>query len=50
MRRGEPVQSIVVVPDSGSEQLAGLTGTMRIVIAPGGAHTYEFDYGWEAAP
>ena len=50
MRRGEPAQSIVVVPDSGSDGLAGLTGSMRIVIAPGGAHTYEFEYGFEAAP
>ena len=50
MRRGEPVQSIAVVPDSGTGGLAGLTGTMRIVIAPGGAHSYEFEYAFEAAP
>ena len=50
MRRGEPTQSIMVVPDSGTEGLAGLAGSMRIEIAPGGAHTYEFEYGWEAAP
>ena len=50
MRRGEPAQSIMVVPDSGTGGLAGLTGSMRVVIAPGGAHTYEFEYGWEAAP
>lgn len=47
MRRGEPVQSIVVVPDSGIDEFVGLTGTMRIIIAPGGAHSYEFEYGWE---
>jgi hypothetical protein len=35
--------TIVVVPDSGTGQLAGLTGTMAIVIA-GGKHSYEFDY------
>ena len=50
MRRGEPAQSIVVVPDSGVDGLAGLTGAMRIVIAAGGAHSYEFEYGFEAAP
>ena len=35
--------TIVVVPDSGTGQLAGLTGTRMIVIA-GGKHSYEFDY------
>jgi hypothetical protein len=35
--------SIVVVPDSGTGQLAGLTGTMKIVIE-GGRHSYELDY------
>ncbi len=35
--------SIVVVPDSGTEQLAGLSGTMTIIIADG-KHSYEFDY------
>lgn len=48
MCRGEPFQSIVVVPDSGTDGLAGLTGTMRIIIAPGGAHEYEFEYAFEA--
>ena len=47
MRRGSPEQSVRVVPDSASEELAGLTGSMRIVIGPGGEHTYEFEYGWE---
>jgi hypothetical protein len=35
--------TIVVVPDSGTGELAGLTGTMAIIIA-GGKHSYEFDY------
>lgn len=47
MRRGEPFQSIVVIPDSGTDGLAGLTGSMRIIIAPGGAHEYEFEYAFE---
>ena len=44
MARGEPAQSIKVVPDSGSGELTGLSGSMTIIIAPGGAHSYEFDY------
>ncbi len=44
MTRGEPVQSITVVPDSGTDALAGLTGRMVVEIAPGGAHAYRFDY------
>jgi hypothetical protein len=43
MTRGEPDLTITVVPDSGDGELAGLTGTMRIVIE-GGKHFYEFDY------
>lgn len=44
MTRGTPHLNIVVVPDSGSDELAGLSGTMKIVIADGGKHSYEFDY------
>ena len=44
MTRGEPSQSITVVPDSGTDALAGLTGRMVVDIAPGGAHSYRFDY------
>jgi hypothetical protein len=43
MTRGEPYLNIIVVPDSGSGELAGLTGTMKIIIADG-KHSYEFDY------
>lgn len=43
MSRGTPSLSITVVPDSGTGMLAGLTGTMAIVMA-GGTHAYEFDY------
>jgi hypothetical protein len=35
--------TITVVPDSGTGQLVGLTGTMAIVITAG-KHSYEFDY------
>jgi hypothetical protein len=40
---------ITVVPGSATGQLAGLTGKMNITIAPGGKHTYDFDYALPAA-
>lgn len=44
MTRGAQNLTIAVVPDSATGELAGLTGTMKIIIAPGGAHSYELDY------
>ena len=44
MTRGEPHLVIRVVPDSGTGELAGISGTMNIIIAPGGEHSYEFEY------
>lgn len=44
MNRGEGSLKIEVIPDSGAGELAGLSGEMKIHIAPGGAHAYEFDY------
>jgi hypothetical protein len=43
MDRGTPSLTVTVVPDSGTGELIGLTGSMTIHIAAG-AHTYEFDY------
>jgi Protein of unknown function (DUF3224) len=43
MARGTQQQSITVVPDSGTDQLAGLAGSMIIKITDG-KHFYEFDY------
>ena len=43
MNRGAPQLSITVVPDSGTDQLAGLAGTMTINIADG-KHSYDFEY------
>jgi Protein of unknown function (DUF3224) len=43
MDRGAPTLSVSVVPDSGTDELAGLTGTMTIDPG-GGKHTYTFDY------
>ncbi|MFP3862828.1 DUF3224 domain-containing protein [Pseudomonas sp. Irchel s3f19] len=43
MDRGTPVQSITVVPDSGTDALSGLTGSMVITITDG-QHSYKFEY------
>ena len=44
MRRGAEFNMIIrVVPDSGTEQLTGLTGTLQIVIE-GKKHLYIFDF------
>ena len=43
MTRGAPYLNIVVVPDSGTEDLVGLSGTMQIIIDKG-KHSYEFQY------
>lgn len=43
MTRGAPQLTVTVVPDSGTEELTGLTGSMAILIEPG-VHAYEFDY------
>ena len=43
MTRGAPGLTITVVPDSGTGDLAGLAGTMSIIIEAG-KHSYEFDY------
>ena len=48
MKRGAPQLSVTVVPDSGTGQLAGLTGSMRIII-DAGKHSYEFDYALDGA-
>jgi hypothetical protein len=49
MNRGVPSLSITVVPDSGTGQLAGLTGSMKIIIADG-KHSYDFEYTLPEAP
>lgn len=35
---------VTVVPDSGTGALQGIAGKMNIIIAPGGKHSYEFEY------
>jgi len=44
MNRGVAAQSISVVPDSGTDALAGLSGQMVINIATDGTHSYQFEY------
>jgi hypothetical protein len=44
MDKGTPELKITVIPDSGTGDVAGLTGTMTIDIQPGGKHFYEFTY------
>jgi len=46
MNKGKPQQSITVVPDSGTDQLAGLVGSMTINIVDG-KHAYDFKYGFD---
>jgi hypothetical protein len=47
MTRGVPTMSITVVPDSGTDELTGLTGKLNIIIGPDGKHSYEFEYAIE---
>jgi hypothetical protein len=49
MTRGVPRLDIIVAPGSGNGELTGLHGTMSIDVAPGGAHSYRFDYTFDAA-
>lgn len=49
MNRGNPDLKITVVPDSGTEQLVGLTGTMAVKV-DNGKHSYEFDYSLPESP
>jgi hypothetical protein len=35
---------INVIADSGTDELKGLAGSMKIIIDPGGAHFYELSY------
>ena len=43
MTRGVGELTITVIPDSGTDELLGLRGTMNIIIAEG-KHSYEFEY------
>ncbi|MGI1678723.1 MAG: DUF3224 domain-containing protein [Cellvibrionaceae bacterium] len=43
MNKGQDRLVLEVVPDSGSEELVGLSGEMKIIIKDG-KHFYEFDF------
>ncbi len=43
MDRGTPQLTVQVIPDSGTDELTGLTGKMAIQIT-GGQHVYTFDF------
>lgn len=43
MNRGDGQLSIVVIPDSGTDELTGLAGTLNIKI-DNGDHSYDFNY------
>ena len=43
MRKGVYVMNVTVVPDSGTDELAGIAGAMTIIIE-GAKHSYEFEY------
>ena len=49
MRKGVPSLTVTVVPDSGTDELAGLAGTMEIQVADG-VHSYTFNYSLDEAP
>lgn len=49
MDRGAPDLRVVIVPDSGTGALAGITGTLAIRIE-GGRHFYDMDYAIQPAP
>jgi hypothetical protein len=48
MKRGVPALLVMVVPDSGTGELAGLTGTLSINIVEG-KHFYDFLYSIPAS-
>jgi hypothetical protein len=44
MTRGAQQMTINIVPDSGTNQLKGITGSMTIKIEAGGKHFYDLSY------
>lgn len=43
MQKGDYKMDVTVVPDSGTDELKGITGTLKIIIE-GGKHSYVFEY------
>jgi len=44
MAGGKQQMDITIVPDSGSRELTGIAGTMKIIITADGKHSYEIEY------
>lgn len=44
MDRGAPTLQVEIVPDSGTGELAGITGEVTIDVDDDGAHTYALSY------
>ena len=49
MDRGAATLTLTVVPDSGTGELTGLSGSMAIIIADG-RHSYEMEYALAGSP
>jgi len=43
MTKGVATLTVTIVPDSGTDQLVGIAGSMKIIIADG-KHSYELEY------
>jgi hypothetical protein len=43
MHRGSPQLSVTIVPDSGTDELAGIEGALTITVA-NGVHSYDLHY------
>ena len=43
MNRNAQSLNVLVIPDSGTEELKGITGSLKIIV-DGKKHSYEFDY------
>ena len=48
MNRGAASLNVSVVPDSGTDELVGLSGTLQIIVEAG-KHSYHFDYSFDQA-
>jgi hypothetical protein len=50
MNRGAQALTVTVVPDSGTGELTGISGTLTIDIAKDGTHSYALQYALAPKP